>query len=95
MKDQLEKSNLDGTTTDAISAVELILEIESKLDFITTSTNELDISERMLRKQRFHFPDDWIPYSNINGTLSDLNQILNRRQTKMKSMHANLQKKFL
>ena len=92
-KAQLEGVLLDGPTKDVIAGVELILSAKAALAEKKQLVAELDSSERLLQRQRFQFPRDWMPVSNVVGALGDFGQILDRRAAAMDAQLPALQQK--
>ena len=56
--------------------------------------SDLESSEKLLQKQRYQFPTDWLSVSNVVGSLADLCQILDRRITSMDAQLPSLQLKI-
>ena len=89
----LENVYLDGPTKDIVSGVETILKVKNGFEAMERTVFELESSEKLLQKQRFQFPPDWLPVSNLLGVLADLAQLLDRRNTAMASQLSSLQQK--
>eukprot|EP01035_Chromulina_nebulosa_P017680 gene17680-23270_t len=93
-KSTLENIYLDGSTKDVIVGVEYILKMKAHLPVRKNQVNDLENSEKLLQKQRFLFPRDWVPVSNVIGLFTDFTSILNRRITAMESQLSSLQSKI-
>ena len=94
-KRTLEAIQLDGPTRDVISGVEYIMQLRDTMDNKKQRMLELDSSEKLLVKQRYQFPRDWLSFSNIVSTYNDLVQLLERRVRLMDSQFTELQNKIL
>ena len=91
---RLERLRLDGNTSDVIVAVEYILKAKAAIDGKQTVVSNLESSEKLLQRQRYQFPRDWIAASNVTGALSALLQVLRRRVTMMDAELPSLQMKI-
>lgn len=94
-KRQLESVQLSGSTRDVISGVEYIILLRNGMQAKKTQILELESSEKLLVKQRYQFPKDWLSFSNILSTYSDLAQLLERRVSAMDSQFTDLQHKIV
>ena len=93
-KTRLESVYLEGPTRDVINGVEFILKSQAAIAGTKKKVMNLESSEKLLQKQRFKFPEEWVPSSNVTGVLSDLEQILQRRSSAMDSQLPLLQQKI-
>eukprot|EP01032_Pedospumella_encystans_P010301 gene10301-12053_t len=82
-KTRLESIVLEGPTKDVIVGVEAILKVKSSIELLNATVNDLKSSEKLLQTQRFQFPADWVPVTNVLSTFSDMHQILDRRVAAM------------
>lgn len=94
IKTRLETLTLEGSTKEAISAVEFISKVKGQVPDLEEQLNELKSSEKVLQSQRFTFPSDWVPVSNILGIFGDMMSILERRTNTMNSLLPLLQQKI-
>ena len=93
-KTKLESIVLEGPTKDVIVGVESILKVKSSLPLLTATVNDLKTSEKLLQSQRFQFPTDWVPVTNVLSTFADMGQILDRRVAAMDLQLPSLQLKI-
>ena len=91
---KLEGVVLEGSTGEAIAGVQFVLQMEAQEARVSQSVVDLEASERLLRKQRYHFPDDWMQVTNVTSLHNDYAQVLGRRQASMKAQYAVLKQKF-
>lgn len=93
-KSKLESLTLEGSTKEAIAAVEFISKVKGTVHEMENQLHVLKTSEKLLQSQRFTFPGDWIPVSNVLGIFQDMTSILERRTTSMNSQLPLLQQKI-
>ena len=93
-KERLESIYLEGPTKDVISGVEYILKCKSTVSHRVQSVEQLEQSEKLLTKQRYVFPRDWIAVSNVVGALVDFKFILQKRSQQMDLQLPSLQLKI-
>ena len=93
-KARLEGIALQGPTKEVIIGVEFILKMKASLSEKQNLVDELETSEKLLQKQRYQFPRDWLSVSNVVGSLADLIQILDRRISSMDAQLPALQLKI-
>ena len=94
IKHQLEGVHLDGPTKDVIVGVEYILKMKSIIAVKMQLALELESSEKLLTKQRYQFPRDWLSASNVTGIMGDLQQLLDRKVSIMDAQLPALQIKI-
>eukprot|EP01039_Chlorochromonas_danica_P002781 gene2781-3035_t len=93
-KSRLESISFEGTTKDAIIGVHLITKVKDSVVELDENISNLKVSEKLLQSQRFNFPVDWLPVSNILGVYTDLCDILERRTAAMNAQLPALQQKI-
>jgi dynein heavy chain 1, cytosolic len=94
VKSRLEAISFEGSTKDAIVGVHYITQIKDSVILYDEKINELKASEKLLQSQRFNFPAEWLPVSNVIGVFSDLTDILDRRTAVMNAQLPSLQQKI-
>lgn len=67
------------STQEVILGVTVVQEIKVKVESWLTSIDQLIDSERVLRRQRYNFPWDWIESSRLKGQFQTLDQIISKR----------------
>ena len=93
-KNRLESISLDGPTKDVISNVDFILKCKQAMEPHNALITELKTAEKLLQSQRFQFPSDWVPMSNVQSAYSDMNSILEKRTLLMEEQLPGLQQKL-
>jgi dynein heavy chain 1 len=89
-RDKLESIHFEGgstSTQEVIVGVTVVQEIKGKVVTWLTSIDQLIDSERVLRRQRYNFPWDWVESSRLKGQYQTLEQILSKR---LQSIEENL-----
>ena len=88
--------NLDMTDSDnVISAIELIREIRGRKLGWEDSLERLKGGEKILKKQKFVFPEKWIPISQITSEWARLVQTYDRREKEYNSDRTKIEKILL
>lgn len=93
-KNRLESLTLEGSTRDAILAIGYIIQLKGLTDAYGEKVHGFQSSEKLLKSQRFAFPSDWIATSNLEGSYSAMNDILQRRLNAMNVQLPILQQKI-
>lgn len=93
-KSQVEAVSLEGPTKEVIAGVECILKMRATLSSRKLAVEEVEQSEKLLQRQRFQFPVEWLSVSNVSSAFDDFSAVLERRKTVMNSQLHNLQLKI-
>jgi dynein heavy chain 1 len=90
---KLEKATLESSsgTENIVLGVTFIQEMKQKVNVWTTELDTLDASERLLKRQRFHFRSEWMETSVAKGQFELVKQILARRSQSMDQQFPLLQ----
>eukprot|EP00916_Digyalum_oweni_P025987 GHVL01042788.1.p1 GENE.GHVL01042788.1~~GHVL01042788.1.p1 ORF type:complete len:2866 (+),score=438.01 GHVL01042788.1:781-8598(+) len=75
----LEKQSLDNGFADAIAFVTNVQEMKKLSPAWATQLESLRCSQRLLERQRFVFPSDWLWLARVEGEWEAFEQILNRK----------------
>lgn len=94
IKSRLEALSLEGSTKEAIAAVEFITKTRAQVENMEQKIAVLKSSEKLLQSQRYSFPQEWIPVSNVSGIFQDVCSILERRTSTMNAQLPALQQKI-
>jgi dynein heavy chain 1 len=87
---ELEKQNLDNSTTrEAVAFVIFVQELNKKVDGWKEEVSTYVTGEKLLEKQRFQFPSDWLYAEQITGEWGAFFDILGRKN---KSIHDHMSK---
>lgn len=91
-KTKLESTTLDSASTESIVlGVTFIQEVKQKVGFWKKEIDNLAESVKLLKKQRFAFPSDWLETTVVSGLYESLLQILERRSRTMEQQVPVLQ----
>lgn len=93
-KSKLEAIYLEGPTKDVISGVEYILKTKSTITAKKEQVELLENSEKVLQRQRFQFPKEWLAATTLVSAFTDMSQILDKRSSSMDMQLPTLQIKI-
>lgn len=92
---QLETFNLDFTSTEKIvNSVTLLQELNKKSKGWAVELETQGQVEKLLERQRFVFPTDWLSIERISGEWNSFSQILARKLAKMNEEAPAIQSKI-
>lgn len=91
VKSKLESISLDGKTSEVIEGVEYLLKTKASLEQRAAAVTSLKNSEKLLQNQRFLFPQEWMPVSNVQSVFNDMCSILDRRTASMEAQLPTLE----
>ena len=92
-KAKLERATLETSspTENIVLGVTFIQEMKKNVDTWAVELDQLEASERLIKRQRFHFGNDWMESTVVRGQFDLVKQILNRRITSMEQQFPLLQ----
>ena len=92
-KDRLEAASLESSsgTESIVTGVTFIQEMKTQVEPWMKEIAHLEASERLLKRQRYHFRGDWMETSLLNGQFALVQQALARRVQTMDSTFPLLQ----
>ena len=92
-KTKLEKATLESSsgTENIVLGVTFIQEMKTNVDKWAAELDQLEASERLIKRQRFHFGNDWMETTVVRGQFDLVKQILSRRITSMEQQFPLLQ----
>jgi dynein heavy chain 1, cytosolic len=91
---QLEKQSLESSSSDVTVFVTEIQELKKNMEAWDSDMNKYRTGQRLLERQRFHFPADWLWIDQLEGDWSSFRQILTRKSQTMESEIPILQAKI-
>jgi dynein heavy chain 1 len=95
-RQQLEQYSLDSVETEEVVAlVTLIQSLRRQITEWTENIAQMGSGNRLLQKQRFAFPSDWLDMSQVEGEWTAMRQILERKAEKMEERMTGLQSKIM
>jgi dynein heavy chain 1 len=92
-KAKLEKATLETSsgTESIVFGVTFIQEMKTNVDTWAAELDQLEASERLIKRQRFHFSSDWMESTVVHGQFDLVKQVLSRRITSMEQQFPLLQ----
>ena len=88
----LESQTLDtATTTDAVNFMSLLQEYQRRSKKWTDDMTTFANGQRLLERQRYSFPADWLYLDNLQGQWDAFLDILNRKNALVQGQVSNLQ----
>jgi dynein heavy chain 1 len=97
-RERLESIHLDGissSTQDVIHGVTHVKDANGKVTYWQTYIEQLITGERVLRRQRYNFPWDWVESSRLKGLFQTIEQILLKRLQAIEDNRSILQTRIL
>ena len=79
-RQELEGSSLESSTT--VQAVAFITSVQTARRKVNAWQSEVDTfrqGQQTLKRQRFHFPSEWLPFERLEHEWTALNEILDRK----------------
>jgi len=95
LRQQLEKQHLDRSTAELVSVVTLIQSARRAMPERKKQIESYMSGERLLERQRFSFPTEWLWCASLEGEFDALNQIFERKSAAISSEIPALQAKIL
>ncbi len=83
------------STSEAVSVITYVQELKRKLKDWEKKVDCFGEAQRILERQRYHFPSNWLYTDYINGEWSAFNEILRRKDASIQNQVASLQAKIL
>jgi dynein heavy chain 1 len=93
---ELEMQSIEAASTS--DAVTLITQVQGLKRRLKTWEKEVDVyreGQRILERQRFQFPTNWLHADNIDGEWSAFNEIMRRKDSNIQTQVASLQMKIV
>lgn len=93
---QLEQQTIEAaSTSDAVSLITYVQQLKRE---VLAWEKQVDIyreAQRILERQRFQFPAQWLHVDNIEGEWSAFNEIMRRKDSSIQTQVASLQQKIV
>ena len=82
----LEEQSLESdNTADAVAFITFVGDVKRRLPAWTTALETCRSGQKLLERQRFQFPQDWLFFDMIQGEWSAFNEILARKDATLQS----------
>ncbi|ORY38141.1 dynein heavy chain [Rhizoclosmatium globosum] len=93
---ELEMQSVEGTSTaQAVGFITFVQELKKKLVEWGEDVEVFKQSQKVLEKQRFVFPNDWLWVENVEGEWNSFNDILKRKNLVIQEQMAAFQSKIV
>ncbi|KAJ3212195.1 hypothetical protein HDU67_003972 [Dinochytrium kinnereticum] len=95
-RSELELQSVEGNSTaEAVSFITFVQDLKRKLPQWTADVEIFRQSQKVLERQRFLFPSDWLFLDNVEGEWSAFNEILSRKNLAIQEQIGGLQMKII
>ncbi|KNC98573.1 uncharacterized protein SPPG_06258 [Spizellomyces punctatus DAOM BR117] len=92
----LEQQSADGSSTaEAVAFITFVQDLGRKIPLWTEQVQTFKSSQKVLERQRYQFPNDWLYVDNVEGEWSAFNEILARKKKAIQEQIAGLQVKIV
>ena len=95
-RDELEQHSIDtANTKDAVSFITYVQSLKNKMRHWERQVETYKEGQRILERQRFQFPNNWLHVDNIEGEWSSFNAIMKRKADSIQQQVSSLQVKIV
>ncbi|XP_050667850.1 dynein heavy chain, cytoplasmic isoform X2 [Leptidea sinapis] len=93
---QLEQQTIEAaSTSDAVSLITYVQQLKREVLAWEKQVDVYREAQRILERQRFQFPTNWLHVDNIEGEWSAFNEIMRRKDSSIQTQVASLQQKIV
>ncbi|XP_047532350.1 dynein heavy chain, cytoplasmic isoform X1 [Vanessa atalanta] len=93
---QLEQQTIEAaSTSDAVSLITYVQQLKREVLAWEKQVDVYREAQRILERQRFQFPAQWLHVDNIEGEWSAFNEIMRRKDSSIQTQVASLQQKIV
>lgn len=93
---ELEQQVVDSANTkDAVMFITYVQSLKSKMKIWDRQVHSFKEGQRILERQRFQFPHNWLHVDNVEGEWSAFNEIMRRKESAIQTQVATLQSKVV
>lgn len=95
-RNDLEMQNIDAaSTSDAVSFITYVQALKRNLKIWENQVEIYREGQKILERQRFHFPNNWLHVDNIEGEWGAFNEIMKRKDSAIQAQVQSLQMKIV
>ncbi|XP_028159313.1 dynein heavy chain, cytoplasmic isoform X8 [Ostrinia furnacalis] len=95
-RSQLEQQTIEAaSTSDAVSLITYVQQLKREVLAWEKQVDVYREAQRILERQRFQFPAQWLHVDNIEGEWSAFNEIMRRKDSSIQTQVASLQQKIV
>ncbi|KAJ3090057.1 hypothetical protein HK102_004799, partial [Quaeritorhiza haematococci] len=92
----LEQQSVEGNSTaEAVGFITFVQDLKRKMPKWSTEVELFRNGQKVLERNRFQFPNDWLYVDNVDGEWSAFNEILTRKNNAIQDQIAGLQLKIV
>lgn len=89
---ELEQQSIEAaSTSDAVTFITYVQSLKKQMKAWEKQVELYRESQRILERQRFQFPQQWLHVDNIEGEWSAFNEIIKRKDSSIQTQVASLQ----
>ena len=93
---ELEQQAIDsGNTKDAVVFITYVQALKQKMRIWEKHVHTFKEGQRILERQRFQFPHNWLHVDNVEGEWSAFTEIMKRKESTIQTQVASLQSKIV
>ncbi|KAG0726862.1 Dynein heavy chain, cytoplasmic [Chionoecetes opilio] len=95
-RSELEQQSIDAaSTSDAVTLITYVQTLKRKMKSWEKHVDMYKEGQRILERQRFQFPNQWLHVDNIEGEWGAFNEIIRRKDSSIQTQVASLQLKIV
>lgn len=95
-RSELEQQSIDAaSTSDAVTLITYVQSLKRKMKSWEKHVEMYKEGQRILERQRFQFPNQWLHVDNIEGEWGAFNEIIRRKDSSIQTQVASLQLKIV
>ena len=95
-RNELEQQSLEaGSTSDAVGLITYVQSLKRKMKAWEKQVDTYKEGQRILERQRFQFPNQWLHVDNIEGEWGAFSEIIKRKDNSIQTQVASLQQKIV
>ncbi|XP_045114160.1 dynein heavy chain, cytoplasmic-like isoform X3 [Portunus trituberculatus] len=95
-RSELEQQSIDAaSTSDAVTLITYVQALKRKMKSWEKHVEMYKEGQRILERQRFQFPNQWLHVDNIEGEWGAFNEIIRRKDSSIQTQVASLQLKIV
>jgi len=95
-RSELEQQSLEaGSTADAVGLITYVQALKRKMKAWEKQVDTYKEGQRILERQRFQFPNQWLHVDNVEGEWGAFSEIIKRKDNSIQAQVASLQQKIV
>ncbi|XP_054277851.1 dynein heavy chain, cytoplasmic-like isoform X3 [Macrosteles quadrilineatus] len=95
-RNDLEQQSIEAaSTSDAVSFITYVQQLKRNMKLWEKQVEVYREGQRILERQRFQFPNNWLHVDNVEGEWSAFNEIIKRKDSSIQTQVQSLQQKIV